>query len=276
MEKIDILIVGGCLSMQDKLHGSISENELFHEIIKKQIDAAGKIDVNIRSIHYERFSVCYEKVFKANKSSRPDILIFQVRGNHYVKLVKLIGRYVNQHDKWKWTVNLPRRKNKFEEYPVKLQESHTPVSIQKTVTKTKFFKHLVANSSLEWIHRLNYFFGTLIGNAVQAKKSYSELIKQIVMLSKKNKIPVILLGVTARPFSEVQNYHSGKLNDYMRKFAKSQKLVYVDIFDTKNKYGEYKFAADDLHLNATGHREIAEKLMPFILQLLPINTTRTS
>lgn len=269
MQTINVTIVSGCLALQNESHGSVTEDELFHQLIKKEIEKKYNISIRITIIHYERFSTCFNKLVTSLEKYPADLLLFQTRGHHYLRLIKLLGKYLNYQKIWKWNINLPFIKlNNYEKYPPELISTLPKGNtFKENIESNRFLKSVYYNLRLNYMENLNYHIGALIGNISAAKKRYITLIKEVINLSKKYKIPVIFIGVVSRPDSKVQDYYSKDLNQSLKNLISSYNLPYIDIFGNYNQNGQFKFYSDNLHLNKIGHKEIAEKLLPFISQL---------
>lgn len=277
MREINLTIVSGCLALQNKYKTcSVRTEDLFHQIAKRELERKFDIKLNIQIIRYERFSDCLEKIIKHFNQNPFDILVFQVRWYHYLNLVKLIGRYVNDQKRWKWTVNLPAINilNR-EKYPLERPYSVPKFyTIKEKLKESELARKLYYGLGLNELRAINYIVGSLIGNEKFAKKIYKRLIDNVINFCKEKNIPLIFVGVVSTPASKIRNYYSERLNEFVKPLIHNHNMPYINIFGYLTENNEYKFMEDKEHLNRIGHKEISKRLIEEIQRLLPAAADR--
>lgn len=273
MESKNVLIVSGCMAKQDSAKGNIEFKSLFHQVLNREAQKSYSTALHFQIIRSERFKPCLEKVSNGLEPENTHAIVFQVRGDHYLRILKFFGIYKDKNThQHKYTFNMLRRsESKYEEHYLPDSRPIAEDWNQPTL-KTKFF------SVLKWVfHRINYSLGFLVGNEKKAFESYLQVIEEITRLSTNYDIPIVFLGVTSRPNIRIENFFAKRLNMKMAEYFAKKKLPYLDIFGSTTPEGQYKFCDKIIFsLNENGHREIAHGLLPLLMQSLKVKQAKRS
>lgn len=266
MKKINVLIVSGCMAIQT-FKGNIQTEELYHEVLKDYFLKNYNILLIFEIINYDELSPCYDKIVENFESKPADLIVFQVRGHYYLDMIlfysafKIIERNVLSNKTEKIT---PEKNTNFvESAKNKLKNKNNLFSIY--VLKIYFF----IKYGLLW--PLGYFTGYLFGTEKFAKNEYKKLITNVLRFAEHKKVPLLFLGVTSRPKSKSENLLSLRLNQFAKDLIQSLGGTYIDIFGEFTKNHDYKFSNDRLSLSKIGHKDVADKLVIHISNLLPLS-----
>lgn len=202
--EINFTFVGGCFPVQ----GNLPFDKLFHQLIKTKIESSRNVKFNIRIIRYERFSNCTAKIETANREQPTDILVFSVRPEPFLRLVKLYYRFYDRNSRReKRSVNLPVfGKNNPEKHDLlSLETAFNPGEIQD------------GSAMKKTLINLNYFSGMLLGNVNYALRKYLALVNEVIQMGKRNKTRVFILGPPVRTNTFAERILSQKLGSFMQK-----------------------------------------------------------
>ena len=248
---INLTFVGGCFPVQ---HNILYE-DIFLVKAKKNIENKLKINLKIDIIRYERFTKLIDKIIKLNKRKNIDILILSVRPEPLLRIIKLYYKYINNKGKLKKSLNIPFlnliNPEKYDylilgrlyDYSIKNKKSH------------------IHNMLIS----LNYLMGMLIGNLIYAKNKYIKLINDIEKYCNKHNIEFILLGPNLRNNNKVEPYFCKKLDNEIRKYFPSKKII--NGLDTTYK-DQKVFNKNGIHVNELYHDMIAERISDILIKLL--------
>lgn len=242
--------VGGCFPVQGKL----PFEALFHQQLKRKLEQGKNINFNINIIRYERFNDCLEKIKLSNKDFPNHILVFSVRPEPFLRIIKLYYKYYNdKKNKKQRAFNLPFfRQLNSEKFDLLSLNERFSIPSSKDTTAIK--KILID---------LNYLAGNLIGNQYFALKSYLKLLTSIIQFCQENKIQLIILGPPIRSNTYFEKIFSLKLNRYVQKKLKPFNLIYLRgdevPLDKKN-------IVQGVFANSEYHTYIADELEKVILK----------
>ena len=93
MERFKVLIVGGCMPIQDKSKGNIKNEEVYLNILKREFLKNHEIILDFEIITYDKLETCLTKIKESDKINNVDILIFQVRSYFYVKMIDVLYKH---------------------------------------------------------------------------------------------------------------------------------------------------------------------------------------
>jgi hypothetical protein len=96
----------GCFPVQ---HNILFE-DTFHRILKIRSEELNNLNLHFRIIRYEKFSNCLDKIIGQHEIHPIDNLVFHIRAEPFLRLVKLFYRYQDYEYKKHWSLNLPFRK----------------------------------------------------------------------------------------------------------------------------------------------------------------------
>jgi len=243
---VNLTFVGGCFPVQQ----SILFEDLFHQRLKRKIEITFNIEFNINIIRYERLNTCLGKIKKSNKSFPIDILVFHVRPEPFLRLVKFYYRFLNNKGKLKHSLNIPFLKilspEKYDVLNFERRFNYEP-----TQKETSLHKALVD---------LNYKIGKLFGNKKYALWKYFELTSNIVEYCKASSINPIVLGSGSRNNTSYAPILCHQLNMYFESKFKNKDIPYIDGFDQYSENNDQYFQDDGIHASEKYHELIAEKL----------------
>jgi hypothetical protein len=247
-EKYVLLIVGGCFPVQS----NIEKENLYHQLIKKKVEEKLNVSLEVRTVRYERFTGCLDKIKQQTEAGQVDAILFHVRSEPFLRLSKLYYRYLSDN-RYYTTFNLPFKKV----LPAERHEFtlNHPMSWR---TDRKGPAHYA-------LRELNYIFGGSLGNAQRAAEIYKGLVNKIHYYCKLKKISLIVQGPVPRPHTIMENFLSGFLENSMaREFASSQ-VMYLSCWEIFSGHQEL-FFRNGIHVSPEGHRKVAELLFPSLSQ----------
>jgi citrate lyase beta subunit len=243
---INFTFVGGCFPVQD----NILFEDIFHQKLKREIENVFDVNFKINIIRYERFSNCLEKVISASNDKAIDYLVFHIRPEPFLRLIKLYYKYLNHNSKLCRSLNISFLKIlNPEKYD--LQSFSRGYNYSVSNNRTIFYKALI---------NVNYLFGFMIGNYNYALKKYLILIKEIISLCESRKIKVIILGPAIRSNTFLEALFSKRLEKYMSKSLKSINVRYVFGLEKHNQNGKRYFSSNGIHATQLYHDLISDRL----------------
>jgi len=258
--EINFTFVGGCFPVQ----GDLPFENLFHQLLKQKLENSREIKFNVNIIRYERFRNCRNKIEEYKQNQTIDILVFSIRPEPFLRLVKLYYKFMDSSTgRKKWSLNLPIFNNVN-------PEKHDLLSFDARYNLSTF-----RDSSL--IHKtlinLNYIFGLLLGNANYSQKLYLDLVNEVIEYSRMNNIKLFILGPPIRANTRIERLLSKRLDKFIRKAP----TIVQDNFISGSepiKNGEYLFK-NGIYANEKYHELIAErmleKIQPTIDKIAAVN-----
>jgi len=200
--------------------------------------------VNI--IRYARLSTVLEKVKSFADLKTPDLVVFHVRPEPYLRLIKLFYKYIDDKGRLKWSLNLPYF-NLLN--PEKYDMLDSRRIYDANVKPGKYLFH-------EFLISCNYIFGSMIGNKHYALKSYYQATKAIIDFCNVNNIRYLILGPNRRNNNYLEPSLCRELDLYIS--GKIAKQYYIHGYEPdKAKKMNQK---NGIHVTQAYHDLIAEKL----------------
>ncbi len=254
LRSINFTFVGGCFPVQY----DILFEDLFHQKLKRRIESEYKIEFNINIIRYEQFNTCLKKIKKYNDTFPADILVFHVRPEPFLRLVKIFYRYLNQNGKVINSINIPL-------LPISNPEKYDISKYEKTVIKntykeeTRFHKLLID---------LNYLIGRCFGNMNYALKKYYEVMLDIVKYSKQTNIKLLILGIGYRNNTLLSKILCEKLNKYLQDKFTGKDIPYMENLSCLSVNTNQYFQSNGIHASEKYHELIAEILFKELKYLI--------
>jgi citrate lyase beta subunit len=243
---VNFTFVGGCFPVQDR----ILFEDIFHQKLKKNIEKNFNVNFNINIIRYERLYNCLNKIILASNDKPINYLVFHIRPEPFLRLIKLYYKYLNNDYKLCRSLNLPFFKilnpEKFDRLRIPRRFSSTNVD-----NKSNLYKALI---------NLNYIFGYLIGNYNYALKKYLFLIKEIINYCENNKIRIIILGPAIRSNTILEASFSKKLEKYMSRSLNKMNVKYIFGLEKHNQNGKLYFNKNGIHATELYHDLISDRL----------------
>ncbi len=244
--KINLTFVGGCFPIQQ----NILFEDLFHQKFKRKIEKAFNVEFNINIIRYERFNTCLDKIRNYAKSNPIDILVFHVRPEPYLRLVKFYYKYLDDKGKLKRSLNIP------------FLRILNPEKYDLLVVERRF--GFSTNRKESSIHKIlvdfNYRVGKLIGNQKYTLRNYFELAANIVKYCKNSNIHPIILGIASRNNTSYAPLLCKELNSYFKKRFEDQNISYIEGLNQHSENNDVYFHSDGIYATEQYHELIAEKL----------------
>ena len=246
LKSINLTFVGGCFPVQ---YDMLIE-DIFHQRLKRKIENEYQVELNINIIRYERFKTCLDKIRKYHKSNPIDILVFHIRPEPFLRLVKIYYRFINHNGKLRHSLN---------------------ISFLKILNPEKFdilFSERAVNPQLNqrerWLHKLlvdlNYRVGRLFGNVKYAQKKYFELTANILEYCKNSNIKPIILGIGCRNNTSYAPTLCYNLDNNLKIRLKGQNISFIEGFNKNSENISQFFQEDGIHASEKYHELISEKL----------------
>jgi len=240
-----ILIIGGCFTCQH----NIDSTRLYHQSLKKMLVAHGVKNTEIATLRYERIGKTFEKIVSFQKTQGFDLLVFHLRTEPFMRLVKLHYRYLNYKNELKHSLNLPFfNVLKPEEFDMLATRK---INISTNLHETKFRYYL---------RELNYILGSLLGNKQKAIEIYEKFVNDIATYCYSTNKKFLLLGPASRPFSKFENRLSHQIDTYFSSYAKIRAISYLELLGERTSKNEKMFFPNGKHVSQEGHDDVALKL----------------
>ncbi len=252
--EINFTFVGGCFAVQS----NITFENLFHQVLKRQIENEKEVIFNVNSIRYERFKNCTSKISTYNSNHPIDILVFSIRPEPFLRLVKFYFKYFDSESgENKGSFNIPSL-NKLNPEKHDLLTLSSAFTVQELTRRSKFYNILID---------LNYSVGWFFGNNRHAQRNYLKLVNEVIDFCQNNKIKLIILGPPMRNNTLLEGILSKRLGRFMKKKLLIPKENFVDGSD-QTADGELLFKNNGIFATEKYHALIAsrilEKLFPFL------------
>lgn len=101
-------------------------------------------------------------------------------------------------------------------------------------------------------------------------------LKKLVAAAREHSSQIALVGlnpveeekVTPLPWNPEKSYQNERIREFngiLEKVAKEENLFFADVWESFSHQDYKTLLSDGLHPNASGHRRIAEKVIPFIM-----------
>lgn len=242
---VNLLFVGGCFPVQY----NIFPEDTFHFLLKKRIEENKGINLNVDIIRYERFKKCFEKIKLLNAKQEMKYIVFHIRHEPILRLIKFIYKYQDDEFRKRWSVNLSflqdSNPEKFD--MMNLVRHNNPNRKSKTFLKSTFIN-------------ANYLSGWAAGNFRSAIRKYFEMIKQLIEFCNDNKIKLFIIGPPKRIEFISEYFISVKLEKYFTKELQKLNVDYINGF-VDHKVGDLRyFNEDGKHATEEYHKLIADAL----------------
>ncbi|MCX6148930.1 MAG: hypothetical protein NTX22_00230 [Ignavibacteriales bacterium] len=245
LQKIKLLIVGGCFPVQD----NIEPSKLYHQQLKNKLQESN-INLDIRIIRYESISKSFENIKEVIDKEKPDCLLFHLRVEPILLSSKFYSKYYDKDGNLIKHINLAVFNLNYR----KIKKRTSEKVINNELSKKSKFSTSVQNIFRE----INYFFGYIMGDWSAAFSKYLSLLIKIIELCKTYGITLVITGPVSRPYSNLENHLSKKLHKYMSQYSFLHNQIYANLFGAKDEHGNFLFCADLKRVNEIGHKRISE------------------
>lgn len=247
---LNFVFVGGCFPVQH----NITVEDTFHQRLKRKIESLSEVNFNIHLIRYERFSTCLSKIQTQCEKNKVDFLVFHIRPEPYLRLVKFYYKYLNTSRKVRGSLNIPILKivnpEKYDVFDL------TRSSVAYKPSESKIYKQLI---------NFNYILGIAIGNKTYALRKYLELVNEIIIYCDKKNISLIVLGPPLRTNTKVEIQLSKGLHHFFKTKFLNTKVKYVNGNQTAISNEDAMFHANGIHATEKYHEWIARIIAKEIL-----------
>jgi hypothetical protein len=243
-------IICGCLPKQP----GIGPGELYHQLLATLIEKGFGFRPEVSSIWYVTFAESTIQTRRLVDGQNPDILLYHVRPDPYLRASKPWFRYRNKEQKRCWRINFSAD----DHMVVDVEE---PVEIVQRRKKTKTAKTL---------RHLNYAIGYLLGVNSQAIKREKKVVAEALQIAGKKNIPVLIIGPASRPRSKVEDFLLLRLEKKLRASVPAEN--YVTCFGSIDTQGNPLFFGDGVHVNPAGNKRFSELIFEAIKQHLGSHT----
>jgi len=244
--ELKIGVVSGCLSKQEE----IDSKDLYHQLIKKNIQETLNIQIQFSSVWYTTLSGSVSKVVEMIENQNTNIILYHVRPDPFLRLVKLIIRYKDQSGKLNIRLNLDADDSKIKEKDY-INDIYVPQTKEKSFYKIVF-------------KELNNISGYLLGIASKAICRQKTILDRIIKLCEEKNTQLIIVGPASRPRSSIENRILKVLDEKLHAYLAGRNINYIEFWGTKDKDGNSLFMDDGLHVSKVGHIRIANLIQPFI------------
>jgi len=252
----EICFVGGCFPVQ---HNIVFEN-LFHQKLRRKIENCFNNKLNFNIIRYERFITVLDKIKTLADSKNLDLIVFHVRPEPYLRLIKLFYKYIDDNGKLKWSLNLPSF-NLLNPEKYDMLDLSRLYHVNTKQRKSLFHKLLIS---------CNYIFGKIMGNKHYAIKRYYETTNGIIDFCSTNNIKYVILGPNLRSNNYLEPSLCRDLDFYIS--LRIDKQIYISGYE-KDKINKMN-QENGIHVTQDYHDLIAEKLYKTIVDNELLSPTR--
>lgn len=246
--------VGGCFPVQVNLP---FENR-FHQLLKHKIEDIREIKFNVNIIQYERFKNCIPKIVSSKENKPIDILVFSIRPEPFLRLVKLYYKFFDHSSgRRKWSLNLPKF-NKVN------PEKHDLLALDTRFNRTTTNGRSIIHKALI---NLNYILGSMIGNDTYSLRKYLDLVNEVIELSKSNTIKLVIIGTPIRTNTIMERRLSKKLDRFMKKSLDLTQDTFISGSDLM-KNEDNLFEKNGIYATEKYHALMAERLLEKITPII--------
>lgn len=111
-------------------------------------------------------------------------------------------------------------------------------------------------------------------------------LRKLVAMAREHSSQIALVGlnpvdeakVTPLPWNPEKSYQNERIREFngiIEKVAKEENLFFADIWESFGQQDYKSLLSDGLHPNASGHRRIAERVVPFVLGTPGVKMVKT-
>lgn len=244
-DSVNLVFAGGCFPVQH----NIFPDDTFHSLLKRELEKNKGINLNVDLIRYERFRKCFEKIKSQHNRHAIDYLVFHIRHEPVLRLIKFIYRFQDNEFRKRWSLNLPLASDsnaeKFDQ--MNLARHSNTERKSKTIIRSIFVN-------------ANYLSGWSAGNFKSALEKYYELIKQVINFCNDNNIKSIFIGPPKRTEFLSEYFISVKIEKFFLEKLKKQNVSYINGFVNHNEGDVRYFSEDGKHATEEYHKFIADAL----------------
>lgn len=250
------LIVGGCFTCQH----NISFERLYHQSIRNKFIDGGDLDIEIKTITYNRLSRVLNKIEKVREVYPFDLLIFHLRTEPLLGMIKIYYKYPDEYGCLRRFLNVPLNR-----LPVEVKQYNAvPIGNTQSLKKNDTILH-------KYMRQLNYYIGSVVGNKKRAIDLYEKCVLGLTGYCKENCVQFLLLGPASRPVSKFENRLSRDISGAFKSLTDREQLNYLELLGERTADNKPMFFDNGVNVSQEGHDEIADKIFTFLqtLKLVP-------
>ena len=250
---IELCFVGGCFTVQYNV--LVEDN--FLQLTKQTIEEHNAINLNINIIRYEKLANCAEKLRNQNQTIQADIIVFHIRPEPYLRMLKFYYKYKNNDGKIRKSIN-------FSAINIHLSEKYDYLEIGiRYPEQPKDKKSLFHN----WLIDMNYLSGFLLWNHYFAIKRYLKLTDQIIDYCNKENTTLIVLGPTIRFQTKIERMVSAKFTASVEKSLHRKGINFLSGIDKSVINQRVYFNRGSIFANEKYHKLISQGITTIIEKL---------
>lgn len=242
-----ITVVGGCLTQQ----GNLPAAALYHQLLLAHLAAAGH-PARLAVVRYERLATCLAKVQVHEAASPSDWLIFHLRTEPLLRLIKLVYRH---HDptvgRARYVLNLPGQRGAARHEPL----LDRPVA-GRAASVTDYHSPPAPRPARE----LNAWLGALAGNRRRTAEAAFALLDALAAHAAATGSRLVVVGPPARPASRFEDALARHLDHRAAAWAPAAGAIYLPLRGEDGADGAPFFGPNGVHVSAAGHARIARLL----------------
>ncbi len=243
---IHFTFVGGCFPVQS----DILFEDVFHRILAKKAEDNLNVNFNVNIIRYEKFSNCLQKIANYHEHRPINYLVFHIRPEPYLRIIKLYYKYLNSGNKLHGSLNLPF-------LGILNPEKYDLLSVGR---RNGYAARKSRSGLYDALINCNYMLGYLIGNHYYAKYKYLSLVKDVIEYCNNQKIKVIILGPAIRSETFFEAILSKKLEKFMSESLKNADANYIFGLGKQQDKGKKYFQENGIHATELYHTLIANRV----------------
>jgi hypothetical protein len=250
-----ITIVGGCLTQQ----ANVSPSDLYHQQLTQLLQAHGYAS-EVTIVRSERLATCVARVQESLTAQPAHWLVFHLRTEPLLRLIKLFYRYHDAAGRPRQVLN----RGTFSHSHDPLADRLSPRGAQPL--PAEFF--LKPAAPTPW-RELNGWLGTVIGNRRRALSAIKNVVAELKKHADAHGARLLLVGPPHRPASGFENRLAAHLDHVATAWAAHASLPYVRLFGEAGAGGEPLVGPNHIHISIAGHRRIAERLAAVLQKTEP-------
>ena len=248
-------IICGCLPTQL----NIEPGDLYHQLIAQKIRSQFGVGLDVVSIWYTTLAESTGKVLELIAKENPDLVLYHVRPDPYLRISKLFVRYKDLKDQFRIKFN-------FNGNDQNISDGNPTIRTRRGNKKKSGFNI--------FLRELNYRIGYIAGiNTIAIKKEFDTL-KEISSYCRDKDLFLVIIGPASRPRSKMEEFLLQRLDESLFGFFRSADVNYVRCFGATGKNGESLFFEDKVHVNRDGHKRFSELLYPEIEKYITNNRSQ--
>jgi hypothetical protein len=247
-----ILIVGGCFTCQH----NISFERLYHQTIKNNFINRGDLEIEIKTITYNRLSKVLDKIEKVKADYSFDLLIFHLRAEPLLGMIKVYFKYIEENGNLRRFLNVPFHRLRVEQK----HYDHVGVGSARLLKNQNTMLH-------RYMRELNYCIGSAIGNKKRAIKNYENCVLGVSRFCEDNQVRLLLLGPVSRPVSKNENRLSHDISNAFKSVANREQLHYLELLGERTTGNKPMFFDNGFNVSVEGHDEVADKIFTYLQSL---------